>query len=222
MALSLKVWLDRAAPAFDGPDRLVGERIDYNLKTGTGVVYKGSAVAAPFYHLSAERMDRTGDSIYEMRRGVFTTCEGDDPPWSFRFGSGTADLDDIVYGRDASFWVRARGVGSSKSPFMPIIRVGVSRCSIGLSPIVTLSLRQSYPAFGDFRDWLRCQTCTARCRVVHLKRMTRARLVAPATSLPGVEHRSAGSLNTSKLLSSQLGCPLGQAHVTRSSCTTSY
>jgi LPS-assembly protein len=91
---------------YDGPDRLVGERIDYNLKTGTGVVYNGSAVSAPYYHLSAERMDRVGDSIYEMRRGVFTTCEGDDPPWSFRFGSGTADLDDIVYGRDASFWVK--------------------------------------------------------------------------------------------------------------------
>lgn len=91
---------------YDGPDRLVGERIDYNLKTGTGVVYKGSAVSAPFYHLSAERMDRVGDSVYEVRRGVFTTCEGDDPPWSFRFGSGTADLDDIVYGRDASFWVK--------------------------------------------------------------------------------------------------------------------
>ena len=33
---------------YDGPDRLVGERIDYNLKTGTGVVYKGSAVSAPY------------------------------------------------------------------------------------------------------------------------------------------------------------------------------
>ncbi|MGH7403246.1 MAG: LPS-assembly protein LptD, partial [Candidatus Rokuibacteriota bacterium] len=92
---------------YDGPDRLVGERIDYNLKTGTGVVYNGSAFSAPFYHLSGERMDRVGDSIYEVRRGVFTTCEGDDPPWSFHFGSGTADLDDIVYGRDASFWVKS-------------------------------------------------------------------------------------------------------------------
>ena len=92
---------------YDGPDRLVGERIDYNLKTGTGVVYQGSAVSAPFYHLTGERMDRTGESIYEVRRGAFTTCEGDDPPWSFRFGSGTAALDDMVYGRDASFWVKS-------------------------------------------------------------------------------------------------------------------
>jgi LPS-assembly protein len=108
---------------YDGPDRLVGERIDYNLKTGTGVVYKGSAVAAPFYHLSAERMDRVGDSIYEMRRGVFTTCEGDDPPWSFRFGSGTADLDDIVYGRDASFWVK----GIPVLPWVPFFAAALRR-----------------------------------------------------------------------------------------------
>ena len=108
---------------YDGPDRLVGERIDYNLKTGTGVVYQGSAVAAPFYHLSAERMDRVGDSVYELRRGVFTTCEGDDPPWSFRFGSGTADLDDIVYGRDASFWVKSIPVW----PWVPFFAAALRR-----------------------------------------------------------------------------------------------
>lgn len=108
---------------YDGPDRLVGERIDYNLKTGTGVVHKGSAVSAPYYHLSAERMDRVGDSVYEMRRGVFTTCEGDDPPWSFRFGEGTADLEDIVYGRDVSFWVK----GIPVLPWVPFFAAALRR-----------------------------------------------------------------------------------------------
>lgn len=108
---------------YDGPDRLVGERIDYNLKTGTGVVYKGTAVAPPFYRLSADRMDRIGDSIYEVERGVFTTCEGDDPPWSFRFGSGTADLDEIVYGRDASFLVK----GIPVLPWLPFFAAALRR-----------------------------------------------------------------------------------------------
>jgi LPS-assembly protein len=90
---------------FDGPDRLVGARIDYNLRTGTGVVYSGSAFSAPYYRVSGERMERVGEGIYEIRRGVFTTCEGDDPAWSFRVGSGTVQLDEVVYGRDASFWV---------------------------------------------------------------------------------------------------------------------
>ena len=90
---------------YDGEDRLVGQRIDYNLKTGTGVVYNGSAFSAPYYSLSGERMDRIGDSVYQIRQGVFTTCEGDEPDWSFKVGSATADLNELIYGRDASFWV---------------------------------------------------------------------------------------------------------------------
>jgi LPS-assembly protein len=90
---------------YDGQDRLVGERIDYNLRTGTGVVYNGSAFSAPYHRLGGDRMDRVGEGVYEIRGGTFTTCEGDDPHWSFRVGSAVADLNDIVYGRDASFWV---------------------------------------------------------------------------------------------------------------------
>jgi len=90
---------------YDGENRLVGERIDYNLRTGTGVVYNGSAFAAPYYSITGERMDRLGDGVYQIRQGTFTTCEGDEPAWSFKVGSATADLDELIYGRDASFWV---------------------------------------------------------------------------------------------------------------------
>ncbi|MBI2529129.1 MAG: LPS-assembly protein LptD [Candidatus Rokubacteria bacterium] len=99
---------------YDGEDRLVGERIDYNLRTGTGVVYHGSAFSAPYYSLSGERLDRVGEGVYEVRQGVFTTCEGDEPAWSVRVGSATADLNDFISGRDASFWV-------GKVPLIPWI-----------------------------------------------------------------------------------------------------
>lgn len=91
---------------YDGQDRLVGDRVDYNLKTGTGVVYNTTAFAAPYYSLSGRRLDRIGESVYEAQDAVFTTCEGDHPAWSIRMGSCFADLNDIVTGRDASFWVR--------------------------------------------------------------------------------------------------------------------
>lgn len=91
---------------YDGEDRLVGDRIDYNLKTGTGVVLNGSAFAAPYYRLSGERMERIGEGVYAVRRGVFTTCEDDPPLWSFRVGRATADLDDYLTGSDASFWLK--------------------------------------------------------------------------------------------------------------------
>ena len=98
---------------FDGQDRLVGDRVDYNLKTGTGVVHNASTFSAPYYRLSAERMDRVGPGLYNVYRGVFTTCEGDAPAWSFKMGSGTVALDDIAYGQNASFWV------ADKLPLVP-------------------------------------------------------------------------------------------------------
>jgi len=93
---------------FDGENRLVGSRIDYSLRTGTGVVYDATTFSPPFYHLSAERMDRIGPGIYNIHRGVFTTCEADEPPWSFRMGTGTVALEDIAYGQNASFWLADR------------------------------------------------------------------------------------------------------------------
>ncbi len=108
---------------FDGQDRLVGDRIDYNLKTGTGVVHNGSALAAPYYRLSGERMERVGESVYSVRRGTFTTCEGDNPDWSFRVGEATAEIDEIVYGRDASFWVRQIPL----IPWIPFFAAAIKR-----------------------------------------------------------------------------------------------
>ena len=90
---------------FDGQDRLVGSRIDYNLKTGTGIVHNAETFSAPYYHFSGERMDRVGPSIYTVKKGVFTTCEGDEPAWAFRMGSGTVVLDDIIHGQNGSFWI---------------------------------------------------------------------------------------------------------------------
>jgi LPS-assembly protein len=91
---------------YDGEDRLAAERIDYNFRTGTGVVHDGEARTAPYYRLSGERLERIGDSVYRVRRGVFTTCESDPPVWSFHVRSATADLNEFVYGTNASFWVR--------------------------------------------------------------------------------------------------------------------
>ena len=91
---------------YDGDDQLSGRRIDYNVKTGTGVVTEGQARTAPYYRIGGERMERLGEGIYGIRRGFFTTCEDDPPTWSFHAGQATADLNDSVYGTDASFRVK--------------------------------------------------------------------------------------------------------------------
>jgi LPS-assembly protein len=108
---------------YDGDDRLTGQRVDYNIKTGTGVVYEGEAHSAPYYRLMGERMERLDDSVYRVRRGVFTTCEDDPPTWSFRWGSATADLESFVYGTNASFWVKSVPL----IPFFPFFAAAIRR-----------------------------------------------------------------------------------------------
>src|SRR5262245_53815499 len=91
---------------YDGDDQLSGERIEYNYRTGTGVVTDGQARTAPYYRIGGERMERLGEGRYAVWRGFFTTCEDDPPTWSFRSGNAIADLNDSIWGTNASFWVK--------------------------------------------------------------------------------------------------------------------
>ena len=108
---------------YDGEDQLTGRRIDYNVRTGTGVVYDSEARVAPYYRIGGERMDRIGESVYTVQKGVFTTCEDDPPTWSFKFDSGNADLEDFVYGSGASFWVKDIPL----IPFVPFFAAAIRR-----------------------------------------------------------------------------------------------
>jgi LPS-assembly protein len=108
---------------YDGEDQLTGQRIEYNVKTGTGVVYQAETRSAPYYRLSGERMERLGESVYRVKQGVFTTCDADPPDWAVHFGSATADLNEFIYGTNASFWVRNLPL----IPFMPIFAAAIRR-----------------------------------------------------------------------------------------------
>ena len=108
---------------YDGEDQLTGQRIEYNVKTGAGVVYQAEARGAPYYRLSGEKMERLGESVYRVQKGVFTTCDGDPPDWAFRFGSATADLNEFLYGTNASFWVR----NIPLIPFVPFFAAAIRR-----------------------------------------------------------------------------------------------
>jgi LPS-assembly protein len=108
---------------YDGEDRLEGDRIEYNFRTGSGVVHHASAHTAPYYRLDGERMDRLGEGRYRVSRGMFTTCEGDSPVWAFRFRNGEADLEELVWGTGASFWVKSLPL----IPFVPFFAAPVRR-----------------------------------------------------------------------------------------------
>src|SRR4029450_1970911 len=95
----------------------------YSHKPGTGVVYESEARVAPYYRISGERMDRLGEGVYHIQRGAFPTCEDDPPTWAVKFGSATADLEDFVYGTNASFWVKDLPL----IPFFPFFAAATRR-----------------------------------------------------------------------------------------------
>src|SRR5262245_21525520 len=130
---------------YDGDERLTGTRMDFNIKTGTGVVYEGEAHAAPYYRIMGERIERIGDSVYRVRKGVFTTCEDDAPSWSFHMGTANADLEDFVWGTNASFWVKSIPL----IPFFPIFAAPLKkeRQSGFLVPVWGSTSRKG--AFGE-------------------------------------------------------------------------
>jgi LPS-assembly protein len=108
---------------YDGEDQLTGQRIEYNIKTGTGVVYQADARAEPNYRILGEEMERLGESVYRVRKGVFTTCEDDPPTWSFHFNRATANLNDYLFGTGASFWVK----NVPLIPFFPFFAAAIRR-----------------------------------------------------------------------------------------------
>jgi len=127
---------------YDGDDRLTGDRIEYNINLGTGVLYQGDVHAAPYYRLTGERIERVGEGVYRVHRGMFTSCEDEPPSWSFRFGSGTADVEDFVYGSNASFWVKSVSI----IPYFPFFAAAIrnDRQSGFLAPLLGNSSKKGF------------------------------------------------------------------------------
>lgn len=139
---------------YDGEDRFTASRIDYNVKTGTGVIYAADSRIPPYYRLSGERFALLGDKVYNVTHGVFTTCEAEPPPWSFHFGSGTADLERYATGRNASFWIK----NIPLIPWLPFFGAAIrrERQSGFLFPVVGQSSNKGYfieiPMFWAISD----------------------------------------------------------------------
>jgi LPS-assembly protein len=90
-----------------GPSRLTGSSATYDLDTKTGSLRDASAVAPQGIHFSGDRIDKVGDDEFVVDNGIFTSCEGAVPPWSFRLGHARIRLESYARVRNASMRVKA-------------------------------------------------------------------------------------------------------------------
>jgi LPS-assembly protein len=68
----------------EGPRRVSGDRLEYDLDERTGTVYNASAYVAPDLYFYGDEVRKTGEDTYELVDGVVTSCDEEVPDWSFR------------------------------------------------------------------------------------------------------------------------------------------
>jgi len=79
-----------------GPTRLSADRAVYNLDSATGTFFHATGSFEPSIYLTAEKMEKIGETTYRITNAVFTSCDLEKPAWSFRIRQGVVTLDDYA------------------------------------------------------------------------------------------------------------------------------
>lgn len=89
-----------------GNRRMAAERATYDLESRTGVFHKATASGAPDYYFTGEEVAKTGENTYRITDGVFTSCAGESPAWSFRVAEANVELEGYARIQHARFRVK--------------------------------------------------------------------------------------------------------------------
>jgi LPS-assembly protein len=90
-----------------GPSRLTGASATFNLDTKTGSLKQATGAAQPGIYFSGERVDKVAEDVYVIEDGIFTSCQGEVPAWSFHVRRARIRLEDYAYVTSASMRVKA-------------------------------------------------------------------------------------------------------------------
>ncbi len=90
-----------------GPSRITGSSAEFDLDSKTGLITDAVAAAEGGYFFSGDVVEKKSDTTYTIVDGVFTACEGDVPPWSFRTRKAEIELDGYARVRGASMRIKS-------------------------------------------------------------------------------------------------------------------
>ncbi len=89
-----------------GPTRITADHAIYNLENKTGTFFQATGTLDPAMYFSGDRIEKVDEDTYRLVNGVFTSCDLDNPAWSFRIGNAEITLDDYAHMRNVSFRAR--------------------------------------------------------------------------------------------------------------------
>lgn len=99
-----------------GAQRLSGDRVVFNLGSETGTVFNARASFQPSIHFRGETIEKIDEDTFVLTNGIFTSCDLDDPEWSFSLSRGEITVDDYARLHDLS--VRARKLPILWTPYL--------------------------------------------------------------------------------------------------------
>lgn len=105
----------------EGPNRLEGERLEYNYRSGLGVLYRGMGFAAPSTGFAGVEIHKEGEGVFRLVKGSFTGCKAcQEAPydWEVRAREATIYQGEYVFAKGASLWLR--GFPALYSPFFSV------------------------------------------------------------------------------------------------------
>jgi LPS-assembly protein len=76
-----------------GPQRITGTRLEFNLDSRTGRVENARVFADPDVYFSGAEVVMRGDDVYTVKDGVVTSCIKESPGWSFRTANARVKLE---------------------------------------------------------------------------------------------------------------------------------
>lgn len=99
-----------------GPRRLSGKSLEFDLATKTGTMAEAQAAVTPDYYFSGARISKIGDATYRVENGVFTSCSQKVPDWSFKVKKATIEIEG--YARATSATMRAKKMPVFYTPYL--------------------------------------------------------------------------------------------------------
>ncbi len=89
-----------------GPRRLAGETLSFDLDTKTGTLTEATAYVDPDYYFSGREIAKVGDDVYTVTDGVFTSCKQETPDWSFRLSRARVEVEGYAHVKNARMRIK--------------------------------------------------------------------------------------------------------------------
>jgi LPS-assembly protein len=122
-----------------GPRRMAGDTLTYDLDTKTGTLTNATAHVTPDYYFSGTELAKIGENEYTVQNGIFTSCSQEVPDWSFRVAQARVEVEGYAHVKHAS--MRAKKLPVFYTPYI-LWPVKTDRSSGFLVPNVGYSDRR--------------------------------------------------------------------------------